>query len=461
MARRRRIAILVGLAGLCALLWMRDEAPVEPVEEGPSPATSLRARLALRAQAGPLPAEAPEETEASEDASRKSEYLVVALRGVGERFMHFNGEGRLEPSLFWPLPEESPFPDSETASALQALLDAPDDEAERAWIALADAEGFSSDHIDVASDPWAAVLGLEVERRAAVRAYADAYADAWEGRPAQPWTRPHPPLPAQRVLGVPVVDPVLDLADDLIARHPDHPAADYARLYVLDGLAMSAAKDAWTEALDVLQSTDDALVITQAAQLLAALPGRQNLATRDLDRLADVFEDGWDLTECLHLSAFGLEQAIASGDFGRTGAWLERFERSTQEACAGTDTPRCQMYRDNLDAAVAFLGERDVADAHTWQQAFEIASWNCARDLGGRVDARGHASWTGGWDWTSWTCSGVPCRDAFASCVQAQMDHGPTPHEDVDLRFTVVGQVSESVDQPPSGGDGSESEGQG
>jgi len=372
----------------------------------------------------------------------------------------------MDPGLFWPLADESPFPDSETAAALQDLIDQPDAVAERDWIALADAEGFSGAQVDVEADPWSAVLALEVERRAVVREYEDAYVAAWEGQPAQPWTRPHPPLPAQRVLGMPHVDPVLDLADDVIARNPDHPAADFARLYLLDALAMSTADDAWAEAIDVLRETADPLVMTQTAQLMAALPGKNVVEVGDLDRLADVYEDAWDLTECLHLSAFGLEQAMMKGDDDRARAWLERFERSTRDACAGSESPNCQMYRDNLDSAVAFLGERDVADAATWQQAFEIACWNCARDQpqnslflpAGRIQAsvRGHASWTGRWDWEPWECEGVTCSDRFTACVEAQVVHGPVPFEDVDVRLTVVGEVSEIhvADERPRDGAG-------
>jgi len=443
---RRRRWIFLGVVGVVLLLfpWPSEE-PALTDDAGPTPSASRTARSLLRAaMTDALPqASDPDDEDEDDEESRRTEYLVVALRSAHEGFLFFRGEGRMDPNAFWPLEDASPFPESATADALQALLLEPDAEAERDWVALADAEGFSSAGVDEAGDPWSAVLALEVERRAAVRAYADAYADAWEGRPAQPWTRPHPPLPAQRVLGMPAVDPVLELADDLIAAHPDHPAGEFARLYLLDALAMSGAEDAWSEGLGVLRETEDPLVLTQAAQLLATLPGDNRIEMEDLDRLGTVYEDAWDLTDCLHLSAFGLEQAMMRGDGDRTRDWLGRFEQSTRDACGQSESPRCQMYRDNLDAAVALLGERDVADAETWQQAFEIASWSCARDLPIPTRVVGRASWTGGWDWEPWQCDGTPCRQAYTSCVEAHVDHGPVPEVDVDVRLTVVGEVGE------------------
>jgi len=441
MTTRRRVGLgSLLVLGLAALWWLRPSTDLEVPSEGPSPSASLRARTALRSLTAPLlaPEVEDEDEEEEERPSRKHEILVVYLRNAEKGFMLFNGEARMDPSLFWPLEDEAPFPDSETADSLQALLNDPDPAAERDWIALADAEGFSSADIDVDNDPWAAVLGLEVERRAAVREYSDAYEEAWDGQPGQPWTRPHPPIPAQNVLGMPEVDPILDLAEDLIDAHPEHPSADFARLYLLDAMAMSGADDAWSEAVEVLRETDDSLVMTQTAQLLAALPGSELLEKRDLDRLAGVYEDAWDLTESLHLAAFGVEQAMMQDDPRRIRSWLERFERSTGEACDGKNTPRCSMYRDNLDSAVAYLGERKVGDAATWQQAFEIAAWNCARDNRIDVPARGNALWTGGWDWESWSCDGFDCPGAYTACVEARVDIGPVPVGDVGVRLTVV-----------------------
>ncbi len=444
MRRRRVVGLGLVIAALVALyaLWPRAEA--EDPAPGPSPSASLRARQALRALASPIvgdPEVEEDEDEGEEVMALREVLLVVYLRNARNGFLLFSGEARFDPGLFWPTADELLFPDSATADELQELLERPGAQAERDWIALADAEGFSTADVDVENEPWAAVLGLEVERRAAVRVYTDSYDAAFEGQPMQPWTRPYPPLPAQRVLGLPEVDPVLDLAEDLIEIHPDHPAAEYARLYMLDALAMSSAEDAWPEAVDILRQTEDALVMTQTAQLLAALPGDKLLEVDDLDRLGGVYEDAWDLTESLHLAAFGLEQAMRHGDEQRTRGWLERFERSTGDACKGKEAdPKCKMYRDNLDAAIAFMGDRDVSDAATWQQAFEIAAWTCARDHGVGLVARGWARWEGQWDWQPWVCDGADeCPGVYTSCVEAQVRRGPMPEEDaLKVRLTVV-----------------------
>jgi len=351
------------------------------------------------------------------------------MRPVANGFMTFPGRAKFAPESFWPLPEDGLLPDLETTEAVERALDddKDPDQAIAEVLAAAEHEGVVPEALDIEAEPWAALLSLEVERLRASRQDSSN-------------------------------DIVLNLADDIVDALPNHPAADFARLYQLDQMARSqrTQHEAWDLALDVIRQTDDTFVVLQAIDLLTSLPRNLPLESTDLDRILAQWDQADPALDPIDVSAFGVDGAFRLNDRKRAQEWVERFEEATHQFCTqdSPSTPRCALYQDNLDAAVAVLGERDVRDADTLAQALEIAAYQCA-NAGHAIDRipyRVTALWNeGAWTWDPWTCvEGLHSetrypREArctqtgYTDCIENTMLQAPSPEETPhQLRFNVV-----------------------
>ena len=163
--RRKAAGIALAIA-LLLTLGVHRSTPIASVE-GPSPMDSWARRIA-RTPAKPQPEEPPEPT--SDAPFVPTESIAVHLRPAGQGFLVFPRNARLDPVGFWPLPGEAPFPQGQTAEALQDLIAREREHAspeELAWLDLAWEEGLDPAQISV-DDPWAAVLALEIARRHAL-----------------------------------------------------------------------------------------------------------------------------------------------------------------------------------------------------------------------------------------------------------------------------------------------------
>ncbi len=442
MSRKHRSVLVLLIALILAGLWMWLGRGSDAVVTGPSPSQSMAARRAAIAPA-PVPAPAPAEADpaAIEEpvASYANETVVVDLREAKGAFLMISRGASLEPGEFWPLPGEAPFPEGATASTLQELIADPPglgSDRDLDFLDLAWEEGLDPDNVSV-EDPWTAVLALEVARRAGAL-------DAFEAEARAP-----------------DVQIQLALASDLIDAWPDHPAADYARLYQIDGILAGKLDDdeeMRSLALDLLRDSDDALVVSQALGVLRTRPHGEDLSGEDLDRLRHFSEDFPDLINTIELSAFALDQAMAAGDGPRTREWLDLYAPKVDDCFAevrallrapnveellaaapasrGSGSP-CSVHRNNLDEAVAYVGDIDPSQADSWRQAFEIAGYHCSRagHDWSHLPIRTVAHWEGTWSWETWDRGPT----AFGSCFERAASSGPKPKiEAMDVRVAVI-----------------------
>lgn len=434
---RRLIATAVAALALAGLLAGLSRPSTEAVAstsltDGPSPMQSRRARASA-------PPSVPSLAEADDDEAVdtaawviRREMVVVELRASTRGLRTFPRTARLDPTQFWPLPGESPLPEGAVADGLQAMLaDAEDAPDERDWVL--DALDAGADSVDPAADPWGAVLALEVERRAARLAWDDTYSEASA-------SLPEGTMVAQRALiGAPDVDALLDLADGVIEAWPDAAVAEYARLYLLDGLQSAGAEgdldQARDLALDLLRHTDDALVAGQAVSLLTRLPRTEPIPADDLDALEALVDGFPDTVAGIDVAAFALDQALRSDDGERAARWTDRLDDALHAGCdLEAPGPVCATHLSNRDEVVGLLGDRSAAEAATWRQALEIAAYACDREFRARTgDAT--LTWDGGWAW-AWRDG----EDRFTECMEAEAAGGPGPDaERLVVALRVVG----------------------
>jgi hypothetical protein len=446
----RREPLRFGILFAAILILLLEHQPLEPPDEdhriakfqGPSASYALRQKRLLKAKSRTTaPATAPRD-QSTKGPHRRSERVLVALQSSVDGLLMTSRSAVLDPSTFWPLPDEVPFPEGHAAPELQDLIQnqaEPGSTEERAWLDVAWEEDLAPDTVDISEDPWAGVLAMEAARRASRMEHLDLYHESLEAGlgPERGMITP------RALVGPPNVDDLLALADELIDVYPEHAASEFARLYVLRATALRGSQqditEAWQTAQDLLRHTDDTLVLGQAVGLLSSLQSDETLSGDDLDRIAEVLTEDDDLVDPIDVSVFALNQALKQEDGYRSRQWATRFETYLDAFCqVEHQSPRCDQHRDNLDLAVAYIGDLTTADATTWRQAFHIAGYSCARagylDPGQRLEVK--VGWESDhWNFQSWR----PLRTLLATCIENEMALGPHPgDEPFDVHLTVL-----------------------
>ncbi len=317
-----------------------------------------------------------------------------------------------EPGAFWPRADEAPLPDAPSVEVLLASFDGSDALPDGEPLASLEADGFRVAEGGLDEGPWEALITLEAERLA----IADGPAAA--GSRSTPCGELH------------------TAATSIVEAWPDHPVADYAKLYELEALGR------WTcdtydpgmladRALDILVTTDDVLVVD------AAIAALSSLSTLDLAKMSDphealeAFDEAYEASAvAVHrraLALLGLELAMSVEARGEAARWQGRLQEATDVVCGAQQTSWCEAARVEVESAAGFLGA-DVAPATTWIAALRQAVVACARkeDHLPRT-SRGRLAWAEGWRVDG---AELPISGCLA---HAPMDPSPPPGQRVDL----------------------------
>ncbi|TNE90113.1 MAG: hypothetical protein EP330_09805 [Deltaproteobacteria bacterium] len=415
--------VLVGL-----LAWMGSTPATNESATSEESWPAAAARLRAKAQ------DRDDESRAHEADDALPQHLItVQVRDPSRGVPVLMAPPAFDPARWWPQPETFDHP---VAEAYEQVIAGELDE--QTWVEQALEAGFGTEDVSL-EHPWDAVLALEVERRAALldraeRARAQREARGASFHATDAW-----------LAGAPEVDELLGLTDALIAEHPNHPAAEYARLYALDAVSQRVTgrgaggfdprdqAEAVSLARDMLHHTADPVVAGQAVERLIGLDGDTALTERDLDALEARLDRDPDAAAELEVTALGLDQALRWADPERAESWAARYDDVVAWHCAAADDPRCATHVDNRDEVIAGLGSRRSATAEGWRQAWTLAAYACATEAEpARVELRGQ--WRDDrWSWQPGFAPDTP----YAECVVQRAGEGPTP-EPCELVVSVV-----------------------
>ncbi len=432
---------------LVALLWMRWNRGAESARDPgdgvvtaaalspSSTARSVRSRGSRPGPADPF----PESTDVVEDET-PVEVITVQVGDSSRRPRVLRYILFFQSHTFWPSAEEAPLPSGPVSDDLQALLDLEGSgEGNRESIAAARDtflqsardEGLLDPEPSLAADPWRALVALEAGHREANRQWLatlreardagnDELADGLEKDYAS----------------------VLQLAQAVVEQHPDEPAADFARLYVMDAYAESLANTHDPEAgtriiLDILSSTDDSLVAETAASQLSNLSGTPAVDADQLDGLLDQLGSQYDPRARTALAQYGLDQAFALGDAERVDAWLNRFAEIVLGRCPDErGEEACEALHQELALTRGQAAAAWNAEASDWRSALVAAVWRChLEEPFAGPDTTGEGRWEQAWTWDAWE----PGETAFTDCLEEKTVTSPRPADGGTVRLRVKG----------------------
>ena len=419
---RGRIALgsAMGVMALgLTLFWTlyRGPAPADvPSPQAPvvelAPARTVRGARILRQRAGWV---------------RRHPLTSPELRGVqvpvGDprvRVRALSLEPSMGPESSLPSLGEAPWPRGEASELLQQALVDGSDEAELSFMQAAQRRRLDPTQLEVAADPWRAVLALELERRRALKKAEG------EDKAVGRW--------------------MLRLAEEVVRLHPDSAVADHAWLYRLHALGDPRwdtfdAAGAGRAAVTALRSSGDRLVTAVATAHLGKAASSGLDLSEDLDGLwDDGHTDVW-------LASAAVDHALASARWSDAEQWLRRLSDRVDLTCqppAGTkDTPSiqkptCQAWRQDLRWAWGQVRAVQGTDAMSWREQVPLAAWKChlwgsQRAPGSRVTGSGRFE-QGVWTWTRWQGA----DQDFDACFEAEMHFGVRPDKDVSVDVVVV-----------------------
>lgn len=443
--KRTHLAAL-GLGLLILLVWiawvflgpgMNSEGGGSHAVAAPASPSGTARAIKSRSEQSPSP---PPALEVSPGDVSPVEVITVQLGDPTRRprvlryILFFRSQG------FWPSPDEAPLPAGAASSDLQAMLDLEGSgegnretltAARDTFLQSARDEGLLELDPALAADPWQALVALEAGHREASRHWLATIRDARATGNDEGGEHPQKDYA-----------PILQLALAVVEQHPDDPAADFARLYVMDAYTESLANTHDPEAgtdviLDILASTDDSLVAETAAQQLANLSRGPAIAANQLDALFTQLGSQYDPLARTALAQYGLDQAFALKDAERVDAWMNRFAEILTARCpGGRGEETCRALLDELALSRGQAAAAWGVDANDWRSSLVAAVWRChGQEAFEGPDTTGEGSWDQEWTWDSW----APDETAFTDCLEEETDAAVGPDDGVAVRLRVKG----------------------
>jgi hypothetical protein len=298
------------------------------------------------------------------------------------------------------------------------------------------AAGFGPEGETWKSDPWAAILDLEVIRQtheqASVEHVVKSMRAAWTPEAREALDRGEAPSEADmRVMAAEVMKaqdykPSLSVVEsrvgDILERWPDHPAAHHARVYGIIAARSAELYDPprGKQLIDELLAEASPELVALALEIAAGMliaPNGVPLTDEDYARLgawADAHPEHplpHDLVDHCSLKAMDRDDAED---------WLRRRAASVSKACADRGIFCDQMLEEGARRR-AHLDARNGLPPGTWQAALTTVVRSCDDQHPLMELAVGVAVWENGWTWEMTMPPGP-----FLTCLtQATM---PEPH---------------------------------
>jgi len=303
------------------------------------------------------------------------------------------------PQEYWPTLDEVPWPELDSAQSLQVLAAALRSETDVAldplqdFIDDADADGLLDYDLEAdIEDPWTALLAMQAE-----------HALAWlstEGGAIE-HARSN------------------QIAEAIVADWPNDPAADYARLHLLqvandDWSAEHDPEDAVGRVLDLIEYSEDLLVLDVAMSELSRMRSVE-MGPETLAQIAAALpEVDLDIQESIAI--LGMNQTVRQGLWDEATHWSELYRALIEPTCSADAGSTDSLCSAQLQALGAFEARRarDAGVAPTsWRGELSTVVHVCVMErlADGELQRSGSAAratfevdgtWQDDWIWGDW-----------------------------------------------------------
>ncbi len=349
------------------------------------------------------------------------------------------------PSWVWSSTVEGSLPSGEATDAVLDRISGAEYDLMQLLELAAEAE-LTAQTVGVVDRPWDALLVLEIEQARVEAEYAHEF-EEWNDAPRGGKRRP------LRDFSV-----VLDMAQAVIAKHPEHVVADYARMYEMTAFAdfgsthYSEASLA-TAAMEAIRESSDIKVVDSSALILSNIGAAVDLTADDLDLLRGLYEDPDAQLSTRQLADIAMRSALHGNDLIRADYWASRYRQETVHYCNDELPDReisdaamerqlelCRGAMARLDTAEGWLLAHDYGEHVSWRGVLAAVVRKCGKAHAEIPEPAltGEAIWTGvSWSFSSW----IPYESELSACVESAQFAEPYPPNDTALLLHVIGRA--------------------
>ncbi|HCH67020.1 MAG: hypothetical protein CL927_03645 [Deltaproteobacteria bacterium] len=304
------------------------------------------------------------------------------------------------PQEYWPAFDEAPWPDLDSAHSIQVLAEALRNNHDQTdnplldFITDAEADGlFEYDAEADVEDPWTALLAMQA---AHARAWLSATGTGIEHAQSN------------------------EIAEAIVADWPNDPAAEYARLHLLQVANDTGSKEhdpsrAVERVLDLIEYTEDPLVLEVAMSELGRIQSVP-MSPDTLQRIAEALpEVDPDIQESIAI--LGMNQTVRQGLWQQASHWSSIYRDLVAVDCppsAVAHNERCAYEMQALGAFEARRARETGALPTTWQGELSMVVKDCvlagvakdalappAPSVATVLESTG--TWEDPWLWSNWT----------------------------------------------------------
>jgi len=298
--------------------------------------------------------------------------------------------------------DEAPWPDLASSHSIQDLAEALRNDRESGTLAAfvddAELDGLLEYNIDEEiQDPWEALVAMQA-----------AHAKAWISSVEE---------------GHDLAVDSLEIADAIIEDWPNNPAADYARLHIIQAITDQwevdyDSRDAVARFMEIIESTDDMLVLEVAMAEVSDM----NVVDWDPALMAEIERLTPDLPPEIQESVahMAISDAVTHQQWADADRWARRYQELTDLAC-GPDNPNprtpasCNVNRRSLAAYEGYRSAELGLNPTDWRSELYAVVHECGLQhldvqqdqptttLSSGSVMQANAEWADGWVWTRWT----------------------------------------------------------
>ena len=406
----QRLVVLITALVLLAL-WVRTTAQ-HTRGESLRPEKTKRA-IAARSKPKPLADEPPPSpTPATEEAFKS---VTLWLHPKAEDAWEYPNQMdyQIYPANYWPMGDEAPWPDIESADALQDLAEALRDtngkpgEAAMHFLEQAEQDDLFNlaDTLDFES-PWTGLVAMQAE-------FVETFRQVgfWPEAGTVDYTRDR------------------TLAQHIVDTWPDDPAAEYARLHLLQiSHVRQSAHQSTEEAIewieDIIVHTQDSLVLDVALAEFTLID-KSAFNEQTIEAIGSVYTETSIKTQrgIIHTM---MNHYAQTEDWAQLDVWATKLIAHEKEAQWDPNDPSPMNTQSILSDLVGYRAVRGGDTPQNWQEEVSTVVHMCHEDHPFEILMAAEAEWSDGWRWNAWwelnthfgDTTRAPDAPNFIDCVQ-------------------------------------------
>jgi hypothetical protein len=381
-----RLLIVLIVVALALALWLVQDSKVNSLR----PEKTKRA-IAARSVPKPRPlAEDPPTAPIHvDDEDITSVILWIYPRADGSwRYPGSTGY-QVGPADYWPMDDEAPWPDIDSADALQVLAETlrtgegSAGEAAGRFLLHAQDDGLL-DHADQPTfdSPWTGLVAMQAK-------YVDTI---WQ---TGLWPKD----------GTVDFTKNVDIAQFIIDTWPDDPAAEYARLHLLQlsnhtSSIQHNADETVDWIVDIIEHTQDALVLDVAIGEFTTIE-KSTFDAHTIAAISSVFDETELNTQRGIIRAM-LNHHTHTENWAQVDVWTNQLVAHEEQVQWDKDSTTSLNTQSVLSDLAGYRSVREGHQPSNWREEVSTVVHMCHEDHPIDRSIGGEAEWADGWRWNAW-----------------------------------------------------------